>query len=325
VKALIIGAGMIGETHARVAKAMDMPLALCDSVRERVEEVGDAFGIAERYTDFREAVMKSGAEAAVICSPNHLHEQHAVFAMEHGLHVLCEKPMAATAGQAGNMLRASRQTGRRLMIGYIVRTYDALEKVQQLLRGGGLGRVASVRCVLATPETLDVAKTRYRLQYETGGGIIYDYTHELDYCGYLFGRAAEVFGYCDLLLKGEHTVDDNAELLIRYQSGVTLMLHMDYIQRAGRGACGRSFEIVCESGFLSCDFKTVTVDWYHGGREAHSFPLDWDASFTKQMKTFIALCGGADAAHASGEDGLSAIELADALYRAVCTGQPQKL
>lgn len=325
MKLLIIGAGMIGETHARVLKKMGHELALCDTLKENLDIIGDLFDIKERYRDVDEALERSASDAAVICTPNHLHADVTIKALEKGYDVLCEKPMASSAEQARRMRDAAKRTGRQLMIGYIVRAYDALDKVMEVLGSGRMGMVVSARCVLATPETLDVARTKYRISYETGGGIIYDYTHELDYCRMMFGAPEEAFAFCGSYLKRGDSVDDSADMLIRYKSGTVLGLHMDYLQCVGRTGCSRSFEIICEKGTLECDFKTVRVFLNSGENEEYTFALDWDGAFTKQADRFLRLCGGEKGVpHASAEDGLKAIELADALYRSVRTGEMVK-
>lgn len=315
-KFLIIGAGMIGEVHAQTLSNMGYELALCDAFEQNLHRLGDKFQIRDQYTDVDNALDQSDAQAVVICTPNHLHAEVAVKAMEKGYDVLCEKPMAATVAQARTMLDAAKRTGRKLMIGYIVRAYDALDKVMELLGEGSLGKIVSARCVLATPETLDVAKTTYRKQYETGGGIIYDYTHELDYCRMMFGTAKEAFAFCGSYLRAEESVDDSADMLIRYENGVVLSLHMDYIQRTGRTGYSRSFEIICEKGTVECDFHKVKVHRNNGQQEEFHFEPDWGKTFPKQADRFVRLCQGEkNVPHASAEDGLRALELADALYR----------
>ena len=321
-KFLIVGAGNIGQTHARVLTSLSHPIALCDTNAENLRNLAEEFGIEERYPDIETALEHCDARAAIICTPNHLHAQAAIAAMERGMDVLCEKPMAASSAEARRMLETAKRTGRTLMIGYIVRAYDAIDTVMSVLRSGRLGRPVSARCVLATPETLDVAITRYRSSYETGGGIIYDYTHELDYCRMMFGVPQTVFAFCGSYLRRELSVDDSADMLIRYKSGLVLELHMDYIQRVGRTGMSRSFEIICAKGVLECDFRSVRVFTNDGRVEEHSFDLNWDAAFCKQAQRFLRLCdGNADVPHASAEDGLRALELADALYESARTGK----
>lgn len=317
MKFLIVGAGMIGETHARIIKRMGKDIALCDNLPKNVDYLGDLFDIKERYTDYKVAVKSADADAVIVCTPNHLHAPVAILSMENGCHVLCEKPLAATIEQAKAILEASEKTECKLMVGYIIRATEALESAKKVLASGALGKIVSARCILASPETLDVAKTQYRRSYETGGGIIYDYTHEIDYCRYLFGEPESAFAYCGSYLRKTESIDDSADILMQFKRDMVLYLHMDYIQRVGRVGCSRSFEVVCEKGVLSCDFKSMQIDWNDGRREEYNFDFDWDNNFQRQMERFIALCNGEDVPHASGLDGLRAIEIADALYHSV--------
>lgn len=320
MKILIVGAGGIGETHIKTLRKFDgIQIAICDTKPENLERFGTAYHIGERYTDYKQALTEGSFDAVIVCTPNHLHECVTVFALEHGCNVLCEKPMAATVEQAQRMLDASRKTGKKLMIAYIVREYEGLKRLKALLDKETLGKIISARCLLATPETLDIATTTYRKSFETGGGIIYDYTHELDYCRYLFGQPDAGFCFSNCALKPDLTVDDNAEIQIRFVSGVTLQVHMDYIQRTGRGACGRTIEIVGEKGFAACDFKTLDINYYDGREERFDLDYDWVNNFKNQFQTFLDICEGKDRSYVSGEDGLAVLNMANRLYESAHT------
>lgn len=319
MKFLIIGAGMIGRTHAAALQTLGLPFAVCDAKEENARALCAEYGVSEWYADYGEAVAHAGADAAIICTPNHLHAGPAVCAMEHGMDVLCEKPMAATAEQAREIYSAQQRTGRTLMVGYIVRSYAALSYVRRILDEGSLGRIVSARCVLATPETLDLAKTSYRRSYATGGGIIYDYTHELDYCGFLLGEAETGAAFCGSYLRKELSVDDSADVMIQYRSGAVLQLHMDYIQAVGRCGHSRSFEIIAEKGVLSCDFHTVKIDYNDGKSVEETFELDWNTHFVIQLKRFLAVVNGEPESYVTAREGLRIMEMADELYTSART------
>lgn len=313
MKFLIVGAGMIGQVHAQALKDLGQDFVFCDAFQKNVDNSSDIFGIQERYADYEEAIKQSGADAVIVCTPNHLHAPVAICAMENGLDVLCEKPMAATSQQARAMMDAVRRTGRKMMIGYIIRSGDALYRAKEILSDGSLGKVLSARCVLAAPETLEVAKTPYRRSYETGGGIIYDYTHEVDYLRFLLGDPIEGFCYCESLLKQEDTVDDSVDALLKFEGGITAHLHLDYLQERGRGR-GRYFDIVCEKGFLSCDFSKLHVYYNDGTDIDEVYTTDWNAPFPRQLRSFMRYLKGETVPCALAEDGLRVMEIADALY-----------
>lgn len=313
MKWIVIGCGMIGQTHVRALQTLGQEIALCDCVLENANQTGRAFGVSEIYTDYKKAVCQADAQAAIVCSPNHLHAEQSVYAMTHGLHVLCEKPMADTSSQARAILQTMEATGQTLMIGYVLRAGAVLPRVKELLDCGVLGRVWSARCVLAAPETLDDARSTYRRSYETGGGILYDYTHEIDYIRYLLGEPQKGVCFCGRLCRTAQSADDSADSLLQWANGTVAHLHMDYLQQDGRGR-GRCFELVCEKGFLSCDFKSIHVFYSDGHVLQETFPSDWDTPFARQLQRFMDLCQGKQVCCATGADGVRVMEIADALY-----------
>lgn len=318
-KFLIIGAGMIGHVHAGALKKLGLPFDVCDPKEDFAKDLQARYGAETCYTDYREAAALSDADCAVICTPNHLHAAPAVCAMENGMDVLCEKPLASSAAQAKEIYDAQKRTGRFLMVGYIVRCYPALDKVREILSSGITGPVISARCVLAAPETLDVAKTPYRKSYETGGGIIYDYTHEIDYMRLLLGEPVMGAAMVGCYLNRDRSADDSADMLLRFDSGVQLQLHMDYIQWKGHGGGGRSFELVCEKGTLECDFHTVTVSLNNGQCASSSFDLAWEDNFVTQMRRFLRARSGEDIPYASAESGYRTLCIADKLYESAAS------
>ncbi|MDR3644125.1 MAG: Gfo/Idh/MocA family oxidoreductase [Clostridia bacterium] len=331
MKILIVGSGAIGEMHAQVIGAAGgHSLAFCDSSRESAQRLANAFGADEIYADYTEAIRKSCAQAVIVCTPNFLHAPVTIEALGAGCDVLCEKPMASTLQQAAAMQKAAEASGRTLMIGYIMRMNRALQRLKVVLDSGELGRIVSARVILAAPETLTYAKSDYRKSYETGGGIIYDYSHELDYCRLFFGEAKRCVCFKGLCLKAGKTCDDNADMMIEYKSGVTLQLHMDYIQEKGRGT-GRGIEIVCEKGFAACDFKNVIVSWYNGDTTNYSFRPDGEdlysrnEVFTRQFETFLRACGGEKLPYVTGTDGMRVIELCERLYDSANSGLVKEL
>ncbi|MBQ6545562.1 MAG: Gfo/Idh/MocA family oxidoreductase [Lachnospiraceae bacterium] len=316
MKYLIIGCGSISRMHAQALQRMGEEIAICDPIPQNLAATGEQFGIAERYTSYEEAFANTAFDAVIVCTPNHLHEAPSVYAMEHGADVLCEKPIAANAAAGRRMMEAAERCGRKLFVGYPLRFYPALPYVREILGGGSLGKIISVRAILAAPETLDFARTTYRKSYETGGGIIYDYTHEIDYLRYFFGEPLCGACFAESTLKADRTVDDNAEVMMKLENGMTATVHFDYIQERGR-ARGRSFEVVAEKGFLSCDFASVQVRYYDGNDLDHVFSKEERVQSFIREHTAFQQCvkGGGDPDLATAFDGVRALEIADELYR----------
>ena len=153
----ICGLGMMGRAHLANAlkiEGLDV-VALCDSDPEKLDLSKPAMGnIAfddvrpsadrlPRFTDFGDMLAQAGSDAVVIAVPTHFHADLAVAALEAGLHVFCEKPMALSVDDAERMCRAARHAGRTLSIGHVVRFFPAYHEIFELIRTRKHGRVVA--------------------------------------------------------------------------------------------------------------------------------------------------------------------------------------
>lgn len=315
MKILIVGCGSIGVRHANVINSTGKhQLVLCDPNETFLNALAQQTGATELYRDFEVAIKESHADAAIVCTPNHLHAAPTILALQNGMHVLCEKPIASSVEDARAMADAAKENKKTLMVGYTMRANPIITKIKDILRSETLGRLSSARVILAAPETLTCAKSSYRQSYKTGGGIVYDYSHELDYCQYFFGNAEKCVAFVDSLFPELPTCDDNAALIVKYQSGITVTYHMDYVQEKG-ATRGRSIAIVFENGFLETNFSTeLTVFCNNGNTEKYSYHYERDDLFLNQLTSFEALIAGKAVDHCSGEDGYEVIQLCHKLY-----------
>lgn len=316
MKILIIGCGSIGCRHARVATDRgDFEIALCDVNAANLQRIAEELGITETYTDIDTAIQRSGADAAIICTPNHLHAAPTIAALQAGMDVLCEKPIATNLDDAQAMVAAAQASGKKLMVGYTLRATLGVQKVKEILASGRLGKIVSARVVLDSPETLTCARTPFRAKYETGGGVMYDYTHQLDFCSYFFGPARSCFARVDSRLPELPTCDDSAEGIVDYD-GLTVNYHWDYVQWAGKNT--NYVTVIGEKGAIEFFYKgNLTISWYDGSTEIYDLADDHERnnSFKRQLGMFAQYCRtGACPGICTGEDAYADLRLATALY-----------
>ena len=127
VKIALIGAGGIGNVHLESYQHVPQAeiYAICDINEERLNKTADKFGITRRYTDVDTMLAElPELDAADVCVWNNNHAPCAIKALNAGLHVLCEKPMAYNAQQAEEMKAAAEKNGKLLMIGFVLRFSD---------------------------------------------------------------------------------------------------------------------------------------------------------------------------------------------------------
>jgi len=134
-----------------------------------------------------------------------------------------------------------------------------LLRVQALLADKALGAPLSVRAEFGQWLPSWRPTTDYRQGYaarrETGGGIILDRIHELDYVSWLFGHPSRVLAMAGKLSALEIETEDTAEILLRFPSGAIGSVHVDYLQR--QYVCG--MKVVCERGTIEWRFKPTSV------------------------------------------------------------------
>ncbi|MCG0314566.1 MAG: Gfo/Idh/MocA family oxidoreductase, partial [Calditerricola sp.] len=140
----IIGAGGIArEVHVPVLRTFsDVKIvAVADVDRAAAERLAGVHGIPHVMTDYRELLARSDVDVVLISTPNHLHAEMAVAALEAGKHVLLEKPMATCAAEAERIAAKARECGRILMVGMNNRFRPDAQQLKRYLEGGAFGDV----------------------------------------------------------------------------------------------------------------------------------------------------------------------------------------
>lgn len=119
----VIGTGGISNYHIKsyqLDKRVEL-VALCDINEERVKNMSAKYGVEKTYTDCREMLKNEKLDMVSICTWNSAHAECSIAALDAGVNVLCEKPMAINAEQAEAMKAAAERSGKLLMIGFVRR------------------------------------------------------------------------------------------------------------------------------------------------------------------------------------------------------------
>ena len=144
VKVALVGAGNIANQHLESYKnvADAEVYAICDIDPVRLKMTADKFGIERRYPDI-DSMLKDLPEldAADVCVWNCSHAECSIKALNAGLHVLCEKPMAYNTEQAVQMQEAAKKNNKLLMIGFVLRFSDDAKIAKDFIDQGYLGDI----------------------------------------------------------------------------------------------------------------------------------------------------------------------------------------
>ncbi len=180
IRVAVIGNGIIGESHIKHHAANpDVELvALCDIDEARLNQIGDKFGVARRFTHIGKLLAERDIQAVDVCLHNNLHAPVAIAAMEAGKDVYCEKPMAGTFADALAMYNAMERTGRKLHIQLALIYEDATKAAKRLIDAGRLGRLYHLRSYgfrrRGRPFVDGYATKEFVNSTTSGGGALFD-------------------------------------------------------------------------------------------------------------------------------------------------------
>ncbi len=170
------------------------------------------------FGDYREMIEGSKLDAVVISTPHTLHYEQAMYALEHGLHVEVEKPMACTSAHARALVQKQRETGKVLCIGYQRHFEPRFRWVRDQIASGRIGRVTFLQC-FQSQNWLRSQRGSWRVDPGLGGGgqLNDSGSHLVDIVLWITGlEAMEASAYIDQ--RGER-VDINAAVNVRFTNG----------------------------------------------------------------------------------------------------------
>lgn len=205
----IIGLGFLGKVHLENLYRLEFEgypvqlTAICDTDKRRLSgleiagnfEFGGVQPNLERfamYTNIDDMLDTERLDFVVIALPTYLHADISIKAMNKGIHVLCEKPMALDSVQCSQMITAATKNGRKLMIGQCLRLWPEYEYLKQCVESNRYGNVLSGYFFRGS-ETPDRTYQNWVLRKQNGGGALLDmHVHDVDIINWLFGKPQSV-------------------------------------------------------------------------------------------------------------------------------------
>lgn len=177
VRVGVIGAGAIAQVaHLNVLHKLEATViaGICDSDVAKAQALASRFAVRDVYDDIEDLLRYGDLDAVVVCTPNHLHEVHVISALTAGIPVLCERPLALTAGGVERVIAARERAGVPVMVGMNHRYRGDVRIVRSFLAGDELGTLRAIRAHWHIFRPVGpVAGWRER-RAESGGGAMFD-------------------------------------------------------------------------------------------------------------------------------------------------------
>jgi predicted dehydrogenase len=282
----LIGTGFMGRAHTVALSSVgavfpDIEAPICellaDTSAERAKKAASALGFARSTGDWRELVRDPQVDVVDICTPNHLHHEMALAAIEAGKHVYCEKPLALDIREAREIASAAKKAGVRHVIGFNYICNPMLQVAREMIAAGELGQIFSFRGRYLEDYMSDPASpyTWRCKRVLAGSGALADLgSHLVSMARYLLGDITRVNGNIHTIHKQRKDPatqkmldvenEDISYSMVDFANGATGTFE---ISRVATGVkCGLGFRIFGTKGSLVFDQERMNeLAFYSGG------------------------------------------------------------
>jgi predicted dehydrogenase len=207
--------------NAQIVAAADQNPPLRNKVKSE-------YGVDRLYEDWREMLEKEEIDILQVASANSEHAEIVEAAASRGIHVICEKPMAARLEQANRMVAAAESANIRLMVNWPTAWNPAIQELERRLMAGEIGQVFyfKYRAEHNGPKEIGCSEYFWGWLYDeekNGAGAYMDYCcYAADMAARFFGLPREVMGMRGKFVKDYDVPDDNAEVVMKYPHGFAL-------------------------------------------------------------------------------------------------------
>ena len=339
----IIGAGSIGEVHAKAAKEAGTTVArIADVDLEKAKELAADYEGCQPTGDIKELLADEAIDAVAVCVPNRWHKELAIEAMQAGKDVLLEKPMGLNAGECAEINAVAAETNRILQVGMVYRYSAAGQAAKDVVESGDLGDIYHAKAHLFRRRGVPGLGGWFTTKALSGGGPLIDLgVHIIDITSWLmgfpkpervsgkvyshFGKRMKDYVYEDMWagpprLDGTCDVEDSAHAIVHFEGGRTLDLqvswainmptpNMDSAETIGlfgdRG--GLTFRLFGEHVDVATEQYGRNID--------ERILLTKADQFVEQAKAFAHCVETRESPRSTGEQGHTVQTIIDAIYQ----------
>jgi UDP-N-acetylglucosamine 3-dehydrogenase len=307
----VVGAGFWGKNHARVYGELDSTelVAVCDVNRERAKAVADQFGV-KAYTSSSRMLKNEEIEAVSVCTWSTKLAKEALKALKAGRHVLVEKPMATHTKQAAKLLDTAESNGLHLTVGFLMRFIPGLRHIREAVENKKLGEFvcATAKRVSQWPERIgDV-------------GVVKDTAiHDIDVVRFISGEDP-VSVYAKTGSLRHRQFEDYAQIMLTFEDGKSAFIESNWITPYKT----RILTVTGSEAIMRLDYITQEL-WIEDANENLQPRFPWQEPLKLELRHFADCILEKKKPVITGDDGLIALEIAEAALRSSAKNKVVKL
>jgi len=279
----VVGLGKMGMSHLSIFRAHpQVELAgICDPTGYLLGVLGKYTGIAT-YSDLDSMLAAQKLDAVVIATPSALHATMVRTALEHGLHVFCEKPFCLDPADSDDLAALAQNRGLVTQVGYHYRFVGAFREIRRLLDAGAIGEVTLARAEAFGPVVLNPQGSTWRSKKQLGGGSLYDYAaHPLNLLNWYLGAPTGVAG---TVLQPVFSVetDDQVAATLRFPSGASGQITVNWSDESER-KMSTKITLWGTQGRIHADRQEVQVYLREGAIVPEGYRRGWNVKYTTEL------------------------------------------
>ncbi len=336
----VIGAG-IGQAHVNGLSKVGggQVAAICDINTERATQMAKASGLdVPIYGDYREMFDQANLDATTVGLPNALHKPVAIAALDAGLHVFCEKPLALSAQEGQEIADAAKRNGKNCMVGQVNRFRPDSQFLKKVIQSGDLGEIYYSHTGWLRTAGIPGYGGWFTTKSMSGGGPLIDIgVHMLDIAWWLCGAPRPIavsgvtyakFGPHGKGLSGWGVpnfetgifdVEDLALAIIRFENGLTINLEVSWAlgSRSNEQWC----EIYGDKGGCEWGEKPGVFRDLFDTRVNSAPELPEDDAWRGQMQHFVDSILNGTKPDPDAEQGVAMMKMLDGIYASAAAGR----
>lgn len=308
----IVGCGGVAAQHLTAwHKSGAIVTALCDLQLEAAKRLSERCAAATVYPDYSSLLDSATVDAISICTPPFIHEEIAVAALNRGIHVLCEKPLAHTIEAAQKIAKAQQRSQALLMPAFRHRFLPGIRKVKEWIEAGKIGQLVYFSNTFCGP-SFSIKDRWFSDQALAGGGCMIDTSsHSVDLFRFLCGEIVEQHAQTHTALEGIK-VEDSSILTVKSATGVLGVMQAAWV--AGVGVA--ELQVMGQKGRILYDYRNInevriqTAD----NPEWQTSPVAYAGGFTEEIAHFLHVVQDGKALECTLTDGMRALEVIHNAY-----------
>lgn len=285
LRILVIGAGSIGKRHAQNCAALGAQVSVYDVLQDSLKSLCKEKGYSPVF-DLDKSLNKDLFDAALVCSPNHLHVPISLKVVASGLDIFIEKPLSHNYDNVDELINEVKKQHLVAMGGFNLRFEPGLQYLKENIDPDGVAfaQIESGSHMPTWRPGTDYRKT-YSAHKSMGGGIILDDTHELDYACWLFGEPQKVSCTSGKFSDFEIDVEDTADFQFTYPDK-SVTIHSDYLQKR---YCRRCKICLRNGDTIEWEFGNHVIQYSEGKETIFSYKDTFDINdlYLKEMNAFF--------------------------------------